>query len=1628
MTAGTNYTFNISVKPPDGLKSVVSAIISFNGQVNGQTQNFTLWVNNKSCNNPVYSILTAFSTTGNIQFYFDCSNVITKSGNYTLTMRSSVNTGVISGWLDLTYMNNPTSIGYGGTEYTIGQSGTIYVRLLDGNSKPINLGACNATIFFPNKTLWINKQVMTLLDGGYYYDDITIPSIEGLYIVGFDCIIPAQLFRENKTIGFDIGASIPTFTDIFPFDDTDNYTINNAYINYSVTGGGGGAANDYYFNSVKIASGSGITQNINVVLNQSNFINAYEQQYSVVRTALSSTVNWAYLYVNYTTNTPQQTIRGQTELHVSNTPVNVWNYTNRTLTDYNQTWINDKLTNISSDLINTNTTVNYWGNLLSGMITSVNNTLNDWGNSITSLINSIPEMVWNNTNRNLTYYPNVTVELNLTGINVTATVNTTEISESVWNNAVRNLTYYPFPNITVNLTNNITLNTTVVNVTNYTLNLTTEIVNVTNYTLNLTNETYSFNYTYPLTVNLTNYTINVTNETNNYNFSYNYSYNYTNPLNLTVLNQTVEVVNQTLNLTVINQTVNVSNYTLNVTQPIIEVNNYTINLTNYSNNITTYELNLTNYTLNVSQPIIQINNYTNNVTTVNTSDLANDVWNNPSRNLTYYPDMNVTVNLTNNITVIPNITLNTTNYIINLTNYTIDVTNYTLNLTNYTNNITTYLLNLTNYTNNITVINTTVDVTNTTVNPEEIWNYSNRTLTDYNQSDMLNKINDVNNSVTYWGNTINTNLLSINGTLYNKLVGIQGDLSSITGMLIDIQGNLTAMNQSVIDAINNLNLLTAEGVWNYTTRNLTYYPDMNITVIPNITLNTTNYTFNLTNYTIAVTNYTVNLTNYTINVTDYQLNLTNYTNNITVLNTTVNVTNTSVNVSEIAESVWGYNNRTLTDYNQTGIINLLTGIQSDLLTVNNTIGDVNISLSNQITTVYNHINDTLDYITSVNNTLLDVNSTLASQLTQIQNELGNLSFNDTEILNAIANSNNTILSNLYDIQNNLTVMNGTINNIYSQGAETNQYVKDNFTTVINEFGNVYGNLTSIANKIDAHNTTVMNKLYAMQDEISSVNDTVKSGFTNLDTNLQNNFTSLNNTITSWATYFDNFLININSSIASLNSAIGNIPASVWNYTTRTLTADGLINYTQITEDVWNYFNRNLTYYPDMNITINVTNTTVNSTEIAEQVWAWNNRTLTSDGLVNVTDIVEQVWSYNNRTLTDYNLSGIESLILNTNFTLYNKLTDIEISLVTINNTVKDSNATLSLQITDTYNHIDDVLNNLASHNDTLLLINSTIMNKLYSIQDEIASINTTDLVKEVGTNLTNINNSLTTIITNLPLISADDVWAYAVRNLTYYPSTTNATDVWDYFNRTLTYYPTTINATVENVTNVQNVANAQSTFADLKYAGATEYNSGETGHVAYQFLTTIAGQPTPINTGNCNVTIWYPNKTLLVSQTAMTYLTGSSGLYYYSFTVTSTEGVYISNANCINDTTTGYGSSSFHVAPWANEIYTVNTNVLSTNATVNAVETYLNNLILSTNATNTWWFNHTNQTNTAWFEVIDGRLIDLNNTLTGLTIGNISLNVSTTFPPSILKCEPANKNPLNGIFGSNTFDCLLIGT
>lgn len=268
-SSDTNYTYTLDVSPPDGISGVKSAIISFDVYLT-PTVNFQLWVNNKPCNNPTFQVHTTYSSAGQARINFDCSNVITQSGTYTIKMTADKNTGALNGWLDLTYMNNPKAdMTIHGTEYQYGQAGKVWLQLINSSGDYINDGICYVDIYTPAGGYYIEGSTMNNMnhDGIYYYD-LEVPTQAGVYLAIAKCYYIASQFKKNAT----------------------DYTIYNGKYD-------GGTINDTYFLDtvylkLKTDKNGGLTlkEKLNVTFNFTSFYSSCGNISEALMTGL--TISW----------------------------------------------------------------------------------------------------------------------------------------------------------------------------------------------------------------------------------------------------------------------------------------------------------------------------------------------------------------------------------------------------------------------------------------------------------------------------------------------------------------------------------------------------------------------------------------------------------------------------------------------------------------------------------------------------------------------------------------------------------------------------------------------------------------------------------------------------------------------------------------------------------------------------------------------------------------------------------------------------------------------------------------------------------------------------------------------------------------------------------------------------------------------------------------------------------------------------------------------------------------------------------------------------------------------------------------------------------------------------------------
>jgi len=82
----------------------------------------------------------------------------------------------------------------GGTEYSPGANGRVFVQILKNGFQPINNAVCKATIYYPDNTYFtFNSLMLSLGKDGLYYLDFIAPDYEGVYMLSITCEYPNNL-------------------------------------------------------------------------------------------------------------------------------------------------------------------------------------------------------------------------------------------------------------------------------------------------------------------------------------------------------------------------------------------------------------------------------------------------------------------------------------------------------------------------------------------------------------------------------------------------------------------------------------------------------------------------------------------------------------------------------------------------------------------------------------------------------------------------------------------------------------------------------------------------------------------------------------------------------------------------------------------------------------------------------------------------------------------------------------------------------------------------------------------------------------------------------------------------------------------------------------------------------------------------------------------------------------------------------------------------------------------------------------------------------------------------------------------------------------------------------------------
>lgn len=336
-------------------------------------------------------------------------------------------------------------------------------------------------------------------------------------------------------------------------------------------------------------------------------------------------------------------------------------------------------------------------------------------------------------------------------------------------------------------------------------------------------------------------------------------------------------------------------------------------------------------------------------------------------------------------------------------------------------------------------------------------------------------------------------------------------------VISDIRGS-GELHVSDINANINQTLI-AESVWNYSNRNLTY--------------------FNYTPIIDRVDLLEINIAN----------NFTEILSRLSEINTTTQSTYSWVqglnNLS--ASDVWTYSNRTLTDYNFTELLDYLDQINQTSYAIRafqlNELSDNLTQINLLLGDIYQTANDTYDWVTGLSNlTAQEVWSYGNRNLTYTEDVTNyalvqayvwnatNRSINYTPIYdridslnatllqaiaesnvtlyNAIASSNssilarvdahnNTIMTRLYLMQGEIASVNDSINSLNNLSAydiwnyTSRELTSFDFEVEINDtdiLNAISDSNASIIGVMDAHNNTIMSKLYLIQDDLDDIED------------------------------------------------------------------------------------------------------------------------------------------------------------------------------------------------------------------------------------------------------------------------------------------------------------------------------------------------------------------------------------------------------------------------------------------------------------------------------------------------------------------------------------------------------------
>jgi hypothetical protein len=1075
---GEEYMKTIDFTPPDGVAKIISAVVTVQGDFDVDNQVYVT-LNKQPCEPPTWKVSMSAKDVASVGYKmtFDCTNVLAleKSGSQDVAFLMDLPAKNVNAIYKITYYTEPgvtledinkkldnqsiieninkivskpkIDLSLHGTEYSAGDiNGKVFLQLLNDSEEPITNTSCFIKLFYPNTTTFVSTTLMNNFTEGLHYYDFAVPETLGVYMASAFCYIPDPvnvIARDNFECGsttFNCGTgwtsnwttvgSVEIISTLSPAQGLWHMRLNggatNAQAERTVNTNLTGCTNGYLIFYAR-ASGLEVGESCYYKLNTGT------QNITLLAIANPNDDN-TYRY--YSFEICQYNLTGSPKIILNDTGIN---------TD-DICYIDD----VQFDIVGTVNATQYQRIMGSGEV-HVSTAINVSGINVTATVNNtaIAGEVWSYFNRTLTdynqtllwnYLNNINTSVSVTIPNLIAGLNNISASD-IWTFTNRNLTYINWSDGAVIIWSyyNRTLTENISCAQCNNSDILTAIAGLNNLSAA---EVWNFSQR-----NITGGNLSIMDwatQSDLYNLATQQNItsilNILNGLNNLSAAEVWMYYNRTL-------TENITTNLTGVLDAISGLNNLSaVQVWNYTTRTLT-DYNQTDILNKLDMILFNVSGLSNLT--------AAEVWNYYNRTLTDYNLSDVLAAINQNYIAINNLSNLTAFQVWNYTNR--ELTDFNFNLTvNCTSCNTTEILDAISGLNNLSAF--------------EVWNYTNRLLTDYNQTEINNKLDSILFNISGLSNLTASEVWSY----YNRTL-TDYNLSDV----------LTAINNNYI-AIQGLNNLTAFEVWNYTVRTLTSDGMFNYTIILDAISGLNNLSSS------QVWSY-VNRT-----LTDYNQSdiLTQIQNNYIAITGLNNLT---------AFQVWNYTTRTLTDYNQTDIVNKLDAIIFNISGLNNLTAAQVWSYFNRTLTDYN----LTSVLNAINTNYLAINGLSNLTAQQVWNytvrELTNFNITVNATINPadIWNYTNRTLTdyNLSDVIIFLNNINTTV------GGLSNTTPQDVWSYMNRTLSNYSGVWSYATRTLTDYNQTDM-WIYLQQINSSTYN--INQNIFNLNATLYNMIMGLNN--------------------------------------------------------------------------------------------------------------------------------------------------------------------------------------------------------------------------------------------------------------------------------------------------------------------------------------------------------------------------------------------------------------------------------------------------------------------------------------------------------------------------------------